>query len=134
MSAPLSTSSSGVRVASPLTILMVDKYYHVKGGPERYLFEVKALLEAQGHRVIPFSMADEKNEPSEFSDCFVDHIDLLPRGGAEQADPGAPHGGPGHLLSACPAAAGKASGPREARRGPSAHDRPSDLAVHPAHA
>lgn len=64
----------------PLTVLMVDKFYYVKGGPERYLFELQEMLEAQGHRVVPFAMADEQNRPTPYADCFVDSIDLLPQG------------------------------------------------------
>lgn len=55
---------------------MVDKYYYVKGGPERYFFELQKVLEAHGHTVIPFAMADNQNETTEYADCFVNHIDF----------------------------------------------------------
>ena len=56
-----------------MTVLMCNKYYFVKGGAERYLFELSRILEARGHRVVPFAMQHERNEPSPFSDAFVSH-------------------------------------------------------------
>lgn len=35
-----------------MNILMMDKYYFIKGGAERYFFELKGILEAKGHKVI----------------------------------------------------------------------------------
>ena len=54
---------------------MVNKYYFVKGGSERYLFDLKELLEKNGHEIIPFAMKNENNFQSEFSDYFVDPVD-----------------------------------------------------------
>jgi glycosyltransferase involved in cell wall biosynthesis len=62
-----------------LTVLMIDKYYFIKGGAERYYFELKAVLESHGHRVIPFSMAHPENQPSEFESFFVSNIDFHAR-------------------------------------------------------
>ena len=58
-----------------MKILMVNKYYFVKGGSERYLFDLKELLENNGHEIIPFAMNDENNFHSEYSQYFVDHVD-----------------------------------------------------------
>ncbi len=54
---------------------MVNKYHFVKGGSERYVFDLKGLLEKNRHQVIPFAMADENNLPSIYSRYFVDHVD-----------------------------------------------------------
>ncbi len=54
---------------------MVNKYYFVKGGSERYLFDLKELLEKNGHEIIPFAMTDDNNFQSEYSSYFVDHVD-----------------------------------------------------------
>jgi glycosyltransferase involved in cell wall biosynthesis len=59
-----------------LKILMVDKYYFIKGGAERYYFELKKVLESKGHEVIPFSMDHPDNFDSEFSDSFVNNIEF----------------------------------------------------------
>jgi glycosyltransferase involved in cell wall biosynthesis len=58
-----------------MKILMVNKYYFVKGGSERYLFDLKELLETNGHEVIPFAMKDENNFNSPYNEYFVDHVD-----------------------------------------------------------
>ena len=55
---------------------MVDKYYFIKGGAERYYFELKKVLEANGHDVIPFSMKHPRNYTTEYNDYFVDNIEF----------------------------------------------------------
>jgi glycosyltransferase involved in cell wall biosynthesis len=59
-----------------LKILMVDKFYFIKGGAERYFFELKAILESHGHQVIPFSMQHSENFQSEFNSYFVSNIEF----------------------------------------------------------
>ncbi len=55
---------------------MVDKYYFVKGGAERYLFELTEALQANGHEVIPFAMQHEKNHCTPYASFFVNHIEF----------------------------------------------------------
>lgn len=57
-----------------LRVLVVHYRYFVSGGPERYLFNVKRLLEERGHEVVPFSVAFKRNETSEWSPYFVPPI------------------------------------------------------------
>lgn len=59
-----------------LKILMVDKYYFIKGGAERYFFELKTILESHGHEVIPFSMQHPENFATEYEQYFVDNIEF----------------------------------------------------------
>jgi glycosyltransferase involved in cell wall biosynthesis len=59
-----------------MRILLVNKFYYLRGGAERSFFETKNLLEARGHRVIPFAMRDAHNQASPFERFFVDHIDF----------------------------------------------------------
>jgi glycosyltransferase involved in cell wall biosynthesis len=54
--------------------LMINKFYYLRGGTERYCFDMTALLQRQGHQVIPFSMIHERNRESEYSRYFVDEI------------------------------------------------------------
>ncbi len=61
-----------------MKILMIDKYYFIKGGAERCFFELKQLLEFHGHKVIPFSMKHPKNFPSKYTSYFVDNISFNP--------------------------------------------------------
>lgn len=58
-----------------MKILMINKFYYVKGGSETYLFGLKKVLEGHGHEVIPFSMRDEKNTQTEYEKYFIDNID-----------------------------------------------------------
>lgn len=58
-----------------MKILMVNKFFYIKGGSETYYFSLKKLLEKNGHEVIDFSMKDEKNFESEYSKFFVEGID-----------------------------------------------------------
>jgi glycosyltransferase involved in cell wall biosynthesis len=58
-----------------MKILMVDKYYFIKGGAERYLFELTEVLQANGHTVIPFAMQHPENFATEYEDDFVDNVD-----------------------------------------------------------
>ena len=62
-----------------LKILLVNKFYYLRGGAERSVFETKKLLESRGHRVIPFSMVDERNRPSAYGRYFVDHVEFNTR-------------------------------------------------------
>jgi glycosyltransferase involved in cell wall biosynthesis len=67
-----------------MNILSVNKFYWQKGGSEAVFFGEKTLLESRGHTVVPFSMADEKNLPSEYSKYFVKHIDYAEAGAVDK--------------------------------------------------
>jgi glycosyltransferase involved in cell wall biosynthesis len=58
-----------------MKVLMSHSFYYLRGGAERYLFELSSLLEKHGDEVIPFAMQHEKNYPTPYSDYFVSHID-----------------------------------------------------------
>lgn len=59
-----------------MKILQINKFYFMKGGSERHLFELSGLLRANGHQVIPFSMKDEKNLKNDFENFFAEPVDL----------------------------------------------------------
>ncbi len=59
-----------------MKVLMIDKYYFIKGGAERYYFELSKVLQAFGHEVIPFSMQHEENFPTQYADYFVPNIEF----------------------------------------------------------
>jgi len=61
-----------------LKILMIDKYYFIKGGAERYFFELAKIFESKGHEVIPFSMKHPQNYETSWEKYFVDNIDFNP--------------------------------------------------------
>lgn len=58
-----------------MKILMVNKFFYIKGGSETYYFALKRLLEEKGHEVIDFSMKDQRNFPSPYEEYFVDAVD-----------------------------------------------------------
>jgi glycosyltransferase involved in cell wall biosynthesis len=57
-----------------MRILIVNYRYFISGGPEKYMFNVKKLLEDNGHEVIPFSIHSNKNVETEYSKYFVEPI------------------------------------------------------------
>ena len=63
-----------------MNILSVNKFYWRKGGSEAVFFTEKALLEAHGHKVIPFSMQSDKNLPSAYEKYFVNEVDYTKPG------------------------------------------------------
>ena len=54
-----------------MKIILVNYRYFISGGSERYLFNVKALLEKNGHTVIPFSVKHKLNSCSEYDKYFI---------------------------------------------------------------
>lgn len=76
-----------------MRILLVDKYYFIKGGAERYYFELKEILEAHGHEVIPFSMQHAENFDTPYAAHFVENIEF--------------NGSFAHRLANAPKAAGR---------------------------
>jgi len=65
-----------------MTILMVNKFHYLRGGAERYYFDLMALLERHGHRVIPFSTRDPRNRPAEDAADFAPGTDFERPAGA----------------------------------------------------
>ncbi len=59
-----------------MNILQVNKFFYLKGGSERYFFDLSEALEQEGHRVIHFSMHHPKNRKSPCSENFVKEIDF----------------------------------------------------------
>jgi glycosyltransferase involved in cell wall biosynthesis len=59
-----------------MKILQINKFYYLKGGAERHLFELSKLLEAQGHTVIPFSMRHPQNLPTPYAKYFAESVDF----------------------------------------------------------
>ena len=59
-----------------MKILMVNKFHYLKGGSEKYYFELAKLLREKGHEIAFFSMQNEKNIKTDCKEYFVDNIDL----------------------------------------------------------
>lgn len=56
-----------------MKILLVNKYWYIRGGAERVVFDTKKVLEDTGHEVEIFGMRHEKNIIE--NDYFIDEID-----------------------------------------------------------
>ena len=59
-----------------MKILMVNKFHYLKGGSEKYYFDLANLLKENGHEVAYFSMKDERNIKTDCKEYFVEPIDL----------------------------------------------------------
>jgi len=57
-----------------MKVLMINKFYYLRGGTERYCLDMTKLLQRKGHKIIPFSMNHERNWESEYAHYFVEEI------------------------------------------------------------
>jgi len=55
---------------------MVNKFFFIQGGSERYYFELKKLLEHHGHEVVPFAMQHPRNFDTPYETDFVKNIEF----------------------------------------------------------
>lgn len=58
-----------------MKIVLVNYRYFISGGPERYYFNIKEILERNGHEVIPFSIKGSRNLPNDYERYFLDVVD-----------------------------------------------------------
>lgn len=59
-----------------MRILLVNKFHYLRGGSEKYYFELAKLLKNHGHTVAFFSMKNENNIKTGDREYFVDEIDM----------------------------------------------------------
>lgn len=59
-----------------MRILFVNKFHYLKGGSEKYYFELAELMKENGHEVAFFSMKNDKNISTGCKEYFVEEIDL----------------------------------------------------------
>ncbi|MHA1571645.1 MAG: glycosyltransferase family 4 protein [Alphaproteobacteria bacterium] len=57
-------------------LLSINNYHYRRGGAEVVYLEQNRLFKEVGWEVVPFSMKHEKNEPCEWSDYFIDELEL----------------------------------------------------------
>lgn len=58
-----------------MKIVLANYRYFISGGPERYYFNIKEILERNGHEVIPFSVKSSRNLPNDYEKYFLDIVD-----------------------------------------------------------
>jgi glycosyltransferase involved in cell wall biosynthesis len=56
-------------------LLSINNYYYLRGGSEAVYFEHNRLFEHAGWEVVPFSMHNARNQPSEWSEHFINQTD-----------------------------------------------------------
>ena len=59
-----------------MKVLIVNKFHYLKGGSEKYYFDLANLLKEHGHEVALFSMENEKNLKTDFKEYFVKNSDM----------------------------------------------------------
>jgi glycosyltransferase involved in cell wall biosynthesis len=57
-----------------MRVLLANKYWYLRGGAERVVFETKRLLERNGDAVSAFAMQDPKNEKDPWEKHFVSSV------------------------------------------------------------
>lgn len=63
-----------------MKIILVNKYFFFESGAARSFFDMKEMLEAAGHEVIPFSVKDPRNLPTPYAKYFVSSSKFRYRG------------------------------------------------------
>lgn len=58
-----------------MKIILVNYRYFISGGPERYYFNIKEILERNGHEVFPFSIKSSRNIANDYEKYFLDIVD-----------------------------------------------------------
>ncbi|PIP15544.1 MAG: glycosyltransferase family 1 protein [Candidatus Portnoybacteria bacterium CG_4_10_14_0_2_um_filter_43_36] len=59
-----------------MKILQINKFFFIKGGVERYFFDLSELLAGKGHQVIPWSVRHDNNFPYPEQNDFAQFIDF----------------------------------------------------------
>jgi len=59
-----------------MRIVMCNEFFYLRGGAERYMFDLMELFIQHGHEVIPFSMYAPQNYPTYHGKYFVSNIDF----------------------------------------------------------
>lgn len=57
-----------------MKIIQANKHYYLRSGADRYILELSAWLEKQGHKVLPFSMKYPDNLETIYSQYFVSEV------------------------------------------------------------
>ncbi|WP_419801096.1 glycosyltransferase family 4 protein [Mucilaginibacter sp.] len=58
-----------------MNILIVNWTWYPSGGDWTYVENISMLYQQNGHHVVPFSMKDKRNYPSDYNKYFIENID-----------------------------------------------------------
>jgi glycosyltransferase involved in cell wall biosynthesis len=70
----MSLTTMNIDMNKKLNILIVNWTWFPSGGDWTYIENISKFYQSKGHEVIPFSMHDERNLPSPYSDYFINKI------------------------------------------------------------
>ena len=59
-----------------MRIVFCHEFLYLRGGAERYMFDLMELLVGHGHEVIPFAMQSSENQVTPYADYFVSNLDF----------------------------------------------------------
>jgi glycosyltransferase involved in cell wall biosynthesis len=59
-----------------LKVLSINKYYRLEGGADREMFNIEKVLIENGHKVIPFSTVNKKNNKNDWNEYFIDGLNV----------------------------------------------------------
>jgi len=59
-----------------MKILLINKFYYLKGGSEKHFFELKNVLEENGHEVIVFSVQNKNNIELGKKEYFISELKM----------------------------------------------------------
>lgn len=68
---PAHAPNTEPRQRVPLKVLFANKFFYLKGGAERVLFDEIDLMRKHEVNVVDFSMSDPRNRPSNYASYFV---------------------------------------------------------------
>ncbi len=57
-----------------MKVLLINKYFYLKGGAEKHFFSVRKMLQTHGFEVVDFAMQDKNNLPSATEKYFVSPV------------------------------------------------------------
>ena len=63
-----------------MRILQINKFLHIVGGAETYMFQLSSALQKQGHEIQFWGMADTENIVSDFEGLLAENIDYSNQG------------------------------------------------------
>mgnify|MGYP003967070531 CR=1 FL=1 len=57
-----------------MKIIQANKFFFIKGGAERYMFDLSDWLRTHGQEVVPFTMVHERNLPTQYASFFPSFV------------------------------------------------------------
>lgn len=69
-------SNPGIQGLYTMKILQINKFFYIKGGPERCMFNTAEILKKKGHEIAFFSMRHPDNFDTIWNNYFVSNVEF----------------------------------------------------------